>query len=46
MYLKSLKDYVWTKVKVKIEGGSFSDMPVDDLENEHKERMKLSKKKR
>lgn len=43
--LKKLKDYVWTKVKVPIEGGSFSEIDVDEVVKEHEIKMGLSKKK-
>lgn len=42
--LEELHKYVWEKVKVPIEGGLFSEMDIDKIEEEHKIKMGLSKK--
>ena len=44
--LEELHNYVWKKVKVPIEGGLFSEIDIDKIEEEHKIKMGLSKKKR
>ena len=43
--LEELHNYVWKKVKVPIEGGLFSEIDIDKIEEEHKIKMGLSKKK-
>ena len=42
--LEELHNYVWKKVKVPIEGGLFSEIDIDKIEEEHKIKMGLSKK--
>ena len=44
--LEELHNYVWKKVKVPIEGGLFSEIDIDKIEELHKIKMGLSKKKR
>ena len=44
--LEELHNYVWKKVKVPIEGGLLSEIDIDKIEEEHKIKMGLSKKKR
>lgn len=44
--LNKLHNYVWEKVKVPIEGGLFSEIDIDKIEEEHKIKMGLTKKKK
>lgn len=44
--LNELLNYVWQKVKIPIEGGLFSEIDINKIEEEHKIKMGLSKKKR
>lgn len=44
--LEELHNYVWKKVKVPVEGGLFSEMDIDKIEEEHNIKMGLSKKKK
>ncbi len=44
--VEELHNYVWKKVKVPIEDGLFFEMDINKIEEEHKIKMSLSKKKK